>query len=424
MSDGSINVVVGGHPPDDGRDHWVGTDGDDVLYGLGGDDTLEGGAGDDLLEGGTGADQIDGGDGIDTVSYRNSDGGVTVDLSGVETASGGDAAGDRVTRVENVYGSDYNDAVSGTEDKNTIFGEDGQDRIEGKGGDDFLRGGDGLDTIYGGAGDDLIFGDKDIDSLMGGDGDDIIEGGGGDDMLMGGAGVDTLNGGAGADMIDGGGDKDTVRFYWHDENGVEHSSDAVTVDLGAGTGSGGWAEGDSYRDVENVDGSQMSDMLTGDGGANDLRGNKGDDTLMGGGGDDMLTGGLGGDTFMFGSNEGRNNIADFTSGEDMIKFGSTMLSYEAAKAIIDGMAMDAAGNHVYTHDGTTIVTTDAVAMGDLYADQSAPPEPPEPEVDHDVTLDDGDNSWPGAGVDNSGNDTVNALGGDDTIDGRGRQRRD
>jgi hypothetical protein len=42
----------------------------------------------------------------------------------------------------------------------------------------------------------------------------------------------------------------------------------VTVDLAAGTGLGGDAEGDTLLDIENLDGSGHDDSLTGDSGAN------------------------------------------------------------------------------------------------------------------------------------------------------------
>ena len=44
----------------------------------------------------------------------------------------------------------------------------------------------------------------------------------------------------------------------------------MTVDLAAGSGSGGDASGDSLTGIENVIGSAGKDSLTGDGGANSL----------------------------------------------------------------------------------------------------------------------------------------------------------
>jgi|GEM_PF-5789124 len=97
-------------------------------------------------------------------------------------------------------------------------------------------------------------------------------GGAGDDTLNGGRLDDTLEGGAGADVISGGGGSDTASYAG--------SGSGVSVNLGAGTASGGDAEGDSLSSIENLTGSSHDDTLVGDGGANVLSGGAGDDTLM------------------------------------------------------------------------------------------------------------------------------------------------
>ena len=129
------------------------------------------------------------------------------------------------------------------------------------------------------------------DVLSGGDLNDTLSGGAGHDNLYGQSGDDEIAGGLGADVIDGGAGTDNASYSASDE--------AVTVDLSAGTGSGGHAEGDVLSNVENVTGSIYSDSLTGDGGVNTLDGGYGDDTLSGGLGDDLLVGGKGVDTAMF-----------------------------------------------------------------------------------------------------------------------------
>ena len=97
-----------------------------------------------------------------------------------------------------------------------------------------------------------------------------------------------LRGGAGADRLDGGAGSDTA--------GYSNSSIGVTVDLAAGTGGGGDAQGDILVSIENVDGSQADDQLTGNAGANILKGWGGNDVLRGGAGADRLDGGAGIDT--------------------------------------------------------------------------------------------------------------------------------
>ena len=86
----------------------IGDAGNDVLFGGAGADNLEGGDGNDVLEGGADADVLQGGAGIDTASYASSSAGVTVVLGGV--SSGGDAAGDTSSSVEQVIGSGFADS--------------------------------------------------------------------------------------------------------------------------------------------------------------------------------------------------------------------------------------------------------------------------------------------------------------------------
>ena len=146
-------------------------DGHDTVVGNDVANALSGGRGNDVLEGGLGADQLDGGRGSDTASYANSDAAVQVDLAAGTTA-GGHAAGDVLTGIENLNGSQFDDTLTG----------DLQDNA--------LRGGDGNDTLDGGGGADMLAGQA---------GDDILSGGGGDDVLVGGAGNDSLDGGTGND---------------------------------------------------------------------------------------------------------------------------------------------------------------------------------------------------------------------------------
>ena len=130
-------------------------------------------------------------------------------------------------------------------------------------------------------------GGHDNDELFGGVGDDRLRGNAGDDTLRGGAGADRLSGDAGADRLDGGGGIDWVSYLG--------SATGVTVNLAAGTGEGGDAEGDVISAVENLAGSDHRDVLRGDGAANTLHGLGGADELHGNAGDDVLEGGPGAD---------------------------------------------------------------------------------------------------------------------------------
>ena len=236
-----------------------------------GNDTLTGGAGADIISGLGGVDRIDG------------------------------AAGD--------------DTLSGGRGKDTLIGADGDDVLDGGSGHDNLLGGAGDDTLIGGSatgagknteigGNDTLNGGDGFDTLIGGDGADTLLGGADDDVLDGGVGNDRLDGGAGADVIDGGAGNDRLSY--------QHSDQAVHVDLNSGTGSGGHAEGDVIRNVEQLVGSAHDDTLVDNAASHTLTGGAGDDhidagrghdTVIGGDGDDVIIGGQGQDTMSGGAGD-------------------------------------------------------------------------------------------------------------------------
>lgn len=137
------------------RDILTGGDGNNKLIGGDGDDDLNGGDGKDTLIGGAGADNFDGGDGnADIVSYKDAAEGVTVDLATGGTA--GEAAGDTYVNVEMVYGTQFDDTITGDEANNRLVGFDGNDTLDGADGNDTLIGGLGGDTLTGGTGFDVF----------------------------------------------------------------------------------------------------------------------------------------------------------------------------------------------------------------------------------------------------------------------------
>ncbi len=289
-----VNSLWGGA----GDDMLAGNGGNDTLYGETGNDQLDGGAGNDTLLGGLGADTLNGGEGMDTVSYADSASAVTVNLTtddtGLQTASGGTADGDRLYGFENARGSGFAD---------------------------WLTGGDGANTLWGGAGNDSENGGGGNDRLYGEAGDDSLDGGSGNDTLIGGAGADTLRGGDGNDTAD-----------------YSDSGSAVTVNLtadlsGRQSASGGTAQGDSLYSIEYVRGSAFADTLTGDGGANQLHGNGGDDIENGGGGNDILYGDAGRDTIDGGDG---NDTIDGGEGGDILRggAGSDTVTYAASTAAV------------------------------------------------------------------------------------------
>jgi Ca2+-binding RTX toxin-like protein len=286
------------------RDVMDGAGSNDILDGFGAADDLSGGAGDDTLRGGAGADELDGSAGTDTASYYTGSVGVLVNLeSGI--GIGGDAHGDTLTGIENISGSQGDDELTGTSGANKLQGWDGNDVLRGGAGADVLEGGAGIDTATyflsvagvtidlaagtgsgGYAAGDTLSG---IENIVGGQGNNTLTGNGVANVLSGWVGDDVLRGGGGADTLEGGLGIDTASYYT--------SAAGVTVDLGAGTASGGDAVGDGLSGIENLSGSNTgNDILAGDAGANKLQGWGGDDVLRGGAGADTLEGGAGIDT--------------------------------------------------------------------------------------------------------------------------------
>jgi Ca2+-binding RTX toxin-like protein len=138
----------------------------ETISGTSGANTIVGGIGRDTLSGLGGADILDGGAGRkDTADYSSSTAGVTVDLK-AGTASGGDADGDTLIKIENLTGSDEADTLLGNAIRNILVGNDGSDSLSGLGGNDVLRGGDGDDRLEGGNGNDNLTGGSGADTFV------------------------------------------------------------------------------------------------------------------------------------------------------------------------------------------------------------------------------------------------------------------
>lgn len=131
-------MILGG-PGDDRID---GGPGRDHLHGGPGSDRLDGGGGMDGLVGEGGNDLLAGGGGHDHAVFVSATRGVDVDL--MDGRARGQGA-DRISGVEGVVGSGYDDDISG--------GHHG-DELDGGRGDDEISGGHGDDTVRGGGGDD------------------------------------------------------------------------------------------------------------------------------------------------------------------------------------------------------------------------------------------------------------------------------
>lgn len=175
-------------------------------------------------------------------------------------------------------GSEGFDSIKGDEEDNHIDGITGRDTINGYGGNDTIQLQAG--EAYGGEGNDTITVNSEGTTLSA-----SLYGGAGDDTLTGGANRDGLTGGAGADTLDGGASADTA--YYVD------SSEAVEIDLAAGKGKGGDAEGDTLISIEGAVGSSKDDKFTGNDAHNRFYGRDGDDEFIASEGYDYYNGGKG-----------------------------------------------------------------------------------------------------------------------------------
>ncbi|WP_271166639.1 calcium-binding protein, partial [Hansschlegelia plantiphila] len=187
---------------------------------------------------------------------------------------------------------DEGHTISGDLEKtNFISGKGGNDTIYGGYLSDVLRGGTGDDYVSALDGSDSVSDESGNNELHAGAGDDIVNVGfaglglGATNQIFAEAGDDLIYAGGQIDHIDGGLGEDLVSYA------IISDSVGVTVNLLTGKGSGGWAEGDTYKGVEDVNGSFYADVIIGNGAYNVLDGGGGDDRIQGRSGGDYLDGG-------------------------------------------------------------------------------------------------------------------------------------
>ena len=366
--------------------------GNGFFYGNGGDDTFQDGSGNSTYVGGTGDDLyvFKNGFGTNTIWGFGQNGEADkIDLSNVSGITGfGDLiANHAVQSGAHVVISDGLDTITlayvqigNLSASQFIFDTQGADGLT-------LIGDDSVEELEGADGSDYIEGNGGNDTLIGNGGDDILAGGDGNDVLIGGAGADYHNGGNGFDSID-----------------FRNSNEAVNVDLAAGTGTGGDAEGDTYLNINRVYGSAFGDMFTGNG---YFYGNGGNDTFHDGSGNSTYIGGAGDDVFVFEDDFGTNTIWGFgENGQaDVIDLSSVTEITDFADLIANHASQS--GAHVVIADGLNTITLANIQIGALEASDFA-------FVSYAVQTGDED---PNVLTGTIGADRLEGNGGDDTLIG-------
>ena len=410
-----------------GNDLLSGDGGDDFLQGQGGDDVLMGGEGDDTLRGNDGSDVLIGGDGND--HFRGG--------AGVDSFDGG---------------ADYsaNSPVIGTSGDRISFYEAGA--TQGVIAD--LRTGiisnDGfgnVETMVGieGLGSDTAF----VDELYGNDNDNWLLGGPGD-KLFGFGGNDSFSLSTAVAIADGGAGNDTLYLnaigghFRPDSDGdglAEAAPDPTagfTVNLGAGTIVDGYGNAGSLANIENVEGSELADVIIGNQFNNLLMGHDGDDVLLAGGGSNFVDGGDGSDTGMIffspamtgayslvpgtGADAGKQLVVLTNAGGSQVV---ATISTQAGTVTVQGVnagafigstsffnierlninAAPSAPGSPPPAGGVSIGITDAFGLGAVIGG-----------ADPDILLGSDENEWLEGG---GGNDIVSGDGGQDILLGLG-----
>ena len=325
-----------------GNDRLIGQAGQEIMSGdvyFLSAGTLRGGA--DVMTGGQDSDIL-----VGDFHTAVPDGLAPIGALVVATATGGNDV---------IHGDAGNDLIAG----DGLNGDFGQGSVL-TGGNDFLMGGEGEDIIFGDFGNVTLTGLFPVGGGLTG-GRDIVDGGDGNDRMDGQRGVDTLSfASIGAGVV----------------------ADLLT---GVATGQGT----DSFSRFENITGSALSDVLKGDGGANQLDGGEGNDTLGGRAGDDRLLGrggndrfagsigadvmigGTGADTFIF-LNESvgpvtTDKITDFQNGQDKLDLHAfAFANFAAVQALAvntaTGLKIDLPGQEIVIVTGLTLASFD---VGDV-----------------------------------------------------------
>jgi Ca2+-binding RTX toxin-like protein len=176
---------------------------------------------------------------------------------------------------------------------------------------DQLTGGETEDTLVDGAGNDIVSAGGRDDALPNNGGDDRLDAGTGEDLFISNAVCD-------GDELIGGGDRDNANWA--------NFGTGVAIDMGAGTAGLIGGEGQpscaspaqltTLEAIEDVEGTNVGDNLTGDAGPNQLLGRDGSDNYFAGAGNDHLLANSGDSDPIVDCGEGFDTaLIDFVSAE-------------------------------------------------------------------------------------------------------------
>jgi Ca2+-binding RTX toxin-like protein len=324
-----------------GPDPLDGTSGDDEIYGFAGNDILRGLLGNDYIDGGADNDFIDGGAGFDTMLGGTGNDTFVVDsFYDVVTEAAGEgsdtiyaysdfelAAGSEVERLSSVDWRFTNSLqLTGNEIANILEGNRGSNYLNGGGGADTLVGFEGDDVYIVDNAGDVVLEDGDENSLSGltrGGSDTVLTsvsytlargsfveelsasdiGGTSPLVLTGNELANVLRGNAGANTFYDGGGRDLMYGYGGNDiyvvtdsfttmvelagNGSDVVYTVVSYQLGAGISVERLSTMDwSSTDAINLTGNELSNLIEGNAGQNQLRDGGGADILVGFGGPD------------------------------------------------------------------------------------------------------------------------------------------
>lgn len=285
--------------------------------------------------------------------------------------------------------------ITGSGNSETLFGDRNgvaeNDTIEGLGGDDELYGLDGIDILDGGDGNDwLDAGNGDNEVLYGGSGNDtmlggginVMEGGSGDDIYYVNHASDTVfeENGAGIDVV-----RTSISYSLELSGFVE----TLVLENGATNGTGNGLDNEIW-------GNTADNSLSGMDGNDVIRAGDGDDVVEGGNGDDHLDGGSGSNQLFGGG------------GNDVYYVGNaTTAVFEAAAGGKDGVR-------------STVSFTLTAEVEDLALDGTTAINGTGNNLSNSIYGNAASNSISGGGGDDylvglAGNDTLTGGGGKDTF---------